>query len=222
MAFKDELIQLKKELQQKQNYGTRYVCEQIRDERELFLEENKRSWPEKQVWTMHNTRAVIDNQKGENLKETFTELKKGIKSYIAFLLEQGVDFDSIDLELGVHLFIEEEAFKAAKPASELTTDDFLADTINISSIAFKCDDAKTLITLGHQAELSVSYSELQTLLHDLEFTSPERTFEELVEARKENRNQTLRFSIPLTNEKENENESGIGEATDAPKGPSLK
>lgn len=216
MTFKDELLELKRDLQQKKNYRTRYISEQIRDDYDLERELGKRNWQESQEWPLCNTREAIENQKGKSKKRTIETLRTGIKSYIAMLLEDDIDFDSIDLVLDINLLLEESAFKSQKPATERTMDDYLADTINLTNIGFSAEGAIPLITKG-QTDIVVSYTELLTVLDGLGFQVEEKPFEQLVEERKESKYQKLRFGIPLTNEKENENQNG-----DDPKGPSQK
>ena len=203
MTFKDELLGLKQDLKTNNNYNRKYISEQLTDLYDLERELRKRNWAETQSWSLYNTRQTIENQKSASKKKAFTEIRNGIKSYIAMLLEKDIDFDSIDLVLGINLFLEESAFKAQKPASERTTSDYLADTITISNIQFATEGATGLITLG-KSDIAVSFEETKALLGGLGFTVPDKTFEELVEERKQSQFQNLRFTIPLTNEKEND------------------
>lgn len=216
MTFKDELLELKKDLQKKKNYRTKYVSDQIIDDYDLHRELNKRGYFELQAWPLYNSREAIDNQKATSLKKTFEAIKAGIKSYIASLLDDGVEFDSIDMLLDLDLFLEESAFKAKTPAEQLTADNFLADTVNISGISFITDGSIQLMTQGKR-ETTVSYSELHEMLTELGFTVPEKSFEELVEDRKQSKHPRVRYTIPLTNEKDINDDKG-----DEAKGPSLK
>lgn len=216
MTFKEELLKLKADLQQKKNYRTKYISDQIRDDYDLHRELNKRGYYDLLEWPLYNSREAIDNQKPASLMKTIEAVKAGIKSYIASLLDDGVDFDSIDMILELDLFLEESKFKDKTPADQLTVDDFLADTVNISSINFITDGSRQLCTQGKR-DTTVSYSELHEVLTELGFRVPEKSFEELVEDRKQSKHPTIRYSIPLTNEKDIEDSKG-----EEPKGPSLK